>query len=181
MHRLHSCLCDSSAWTASSIQEPASCIIHTVLMFRQYVIAIGYSKDGPKRKCEEKNDFHWLGERWGEEGLRLTSHPAIGSRFVLYISGLGLPWSTLFECHRPTCWRSEQHEWQQSIQEESTLPAPSWRLRWFIYWTRGTFAGRRSLHSNKFCMYSYDNRTAWSIPVLHAEPCVFPDDVAFCQ
>ena len=24
---------------------------------------IGYSKDGPKRKCEEQNDFHWLGER----------------------------------------------------------------------------------------------------------------------
>ena len=27
------------------------------------MLRIGYSKDGPKRKCEEQNDFHWLGER----------------------------------------------------------------------------------------------------------------------
>ena len=61
---------------------------------------IGYSKDGSKRKCEEQNDFHWLGEgRGGGCGplsLRLTSHPASGSRFVLQTSGSGLPWSSLF-------------------------------------------------------------------------------------
>ena len=68
-------------------------------MPRPTLVGIGYFKDGPNRKCEEENDFHWLGEtRGGECGplsLRLTSHPASGSRFVLHTSASGLPWSTL--------------------------------------------------------------------------------------
>ena len=62
---------------------------------------IGYSKDGSKRKCEEQNDFHWLGKRrggdWANHTPRLTSRRASGSRFVLHTSVSGHPWSTLFK------------------------------------------------------------------------------------
>ena len=52
---------------------------------------IGYPKEGPKRKCEEQNDFHWLGERWG--GGSADHNPP--RRFVLHASGSRHPWSTL--------------------------------------------------------------------------------------
>ena len=45
--------------------------------------AIGYSNDGPKRKGEEPNDFHWQSER--RRGL--TSCPASRSHFVLHTFG----------------------------------------------------------------------------------------------
>ena len=62
------------------------------------ILLIGYSKNGSNRKCEEQNDFHWLGERRGREcgppSLRLAPHPASGSRFV-HTSASGLSWNTL--------------------------------------------------------------------------------------
>ena len=52
---------------------------------------IGYSKDVSNRKREEQND----GGDCGQLSLRLTSHPASGSHFVLHTSGSGLPWTRL--------------------------------------------------------------------------------------
>ena len=52
-------------------------------------VGLGYTKDVPKQKCEEQNDFHWLGERRGGECgplcLRVTSNPASGGRLVLVL------------------------------------------------------------------------------------------------
>lgn len=70
---------------------------------------IGYSKEGLNRKCEEQNDFHWLGERRGGDSSnhtpRLTSRSARGSRFVLHTSGSSLVRSTLsFTVRAGTGW-----------------------------------------------------------------------------
>ena len=92
--------CANSADRAAlNVSRQVCSALGSPLRSSRHLWAIGCFKKGPKRKCEEQSDFHWLGERRGGDSAdhtpRLSSRPGSGSRFLLHTSGSSYPWSTL--------------------------------------------------------------------------------------
>ena len=74
------------------------------------------SKDGPNRKCEEQNNFHWRGERSGGRRRLREAHtppashlaaPVVGVSFST-VRGISLVWNTLLQRMRSSS--AEQQE-----------------------------------------------------------------------